>query len=443
MLATLVLFISIVLFVEQKFIWSLVLFVFLVTNGLQLVPFSILTYGIPLSKGTDIAIIYVLIITLLKSNILAYSIKNLSVFKYLVYLIVFVFVDFLISFSVLNNSFLNSFQVFRQFLILLCFVPFFVVPNEKLKKIFNFLAFISLLQSILFVSQIFTNKVLLYSSGGDENVTTSLVGSYTRFYNLPSFLVPSLIYFLFVYRFKSKMAFLFTNSILLSALIGPLHRSQLLSIIVCFFIYYLFVNRKAIVGYFSFGVFIFLFSAEVLNKRVSEAFNDINALFNAFISLKALDQTQNTLVFRIAHFLERFEYILNKPLGWLFGIGLMSDNSEMSLTLPFSIGLPSLKTGDIIKIDSSDLIYSPLILNLGIVGTCLYIFVFISFLFFFFNNFRFSNYAKIGFIVVLNSFFISFAGVEMLNQSFRVMVILLLVIVYKDSSQILKRINHK
>jgi hypothetical protein len=131
--------------------------------------------------------------------------------------------------------------------------------------------------------------------------------------------------------------------------------------------------------------------------------------------------------------LERFDYLTKFQNGWLFGIGLISDNSIQAQKLPFTNGLVSEFTGQVVQIDSGDLIYSQLVLTTGIIGTILYLFIFGKFSIYFYKNLQHSEYSIIGLLTILYAFFTSMAGTEMLSYTFRVYVILISIVVFKQS----------
>ena len=211
-----------------------------------------------------------------------------------------------------------------------------------------------------------------------------------------------------------------------------MHRSVIIAVVAVLLVYAFFKKGRSI--YITgIGILIVIGSfIDKVNERMSEAYMDILATFNSNLNLNMIDAQDNNVIYRVAHFLERYNYISDHYMGWLFGIGLISDNSPLASRLPFKTGLTSEITGQVVQVDTGDLSYSLLILTLGVVGTILYLFVFIRFLIYFFKNFRDSNYGIIGFLTILNVFFLSMAGTEMLSFTFRIIVLLLSVIVCKQ-----------
>jgi hypothetical protein len=433
MIGLLLLFISLNLYFTQKFYFSLLLFFLFLTNGYQVIPIKWLVAGLPIDKGTDLAIIYILVIFINKLRFLKSIVKSFSIVKYLIYFIYFTIADLFYSIIILNYSLVNVIQVFRQYLIFLVFVPFVFVPLSDLKKVFNSIAFITLLQCLLFLIQIVTQSPLLNAIDGTDKIVTTLEGSFTRFYNSPAFLIPISFYFILVYKQKNLVYHFFTVCILVLTIIGPLHRAGIMAFIVSLAFYLIFKKGNTI---YIFVFLILVFGAsliDVVNNRMTTAFLDLSYSFRSSLSLESINQNDNTFLFRIGHFLERFDYLTKFQNGWLFGIGLISDNSIQAQKLPFTNGLVSEFTGQVVQIDSGDLIYSQLVLTTGIIGTILYLFIFGKFSIYFYKNLQHSEYSIIGLLTILYAFFTSMAGTEMLSYTFRVYVILISIVVFKQS----------
>lgn len=433
MIGLVILLFSLYFFYIKKYYFSLILFFLLLTNGFQFIPMNWLLAGLPLKKGFDLAIIFILVIFFDKFRYIKNILRNEPLLKYLVYFLIFIFADALYSYFFLKNTFLNVFQVFRQYLVFLIFVPFLFVPLAVLKKVFHSIALITLIQCVFFLLQIVTKSTLLYSEFGDEEVTKSLEGSYTRYYNTPAFLISIAIYFLFVYKHKWAFNKYISLGILILTIVAPLHRSSIIAFITVL-LFYFSIQRGNYVYIFLLSIVVFIGSfVEVVSERINKTFIDLSYIFKTNLDLDNLYQDDNTLIFRIAHFLERFNYVLMQPIGWLFGIGLISDNSSKSQKLPFVNGLISELTGQVVQIDTGDIIYSLLILNTGVVGMLFYILIYFKFIIYFFYNFKHSKYSIIGFLVILNAFFTSMAGIEMLSLNFRVIVIFIFVMIFKQS----------
>lgn len=436
MIGLLLLILSLFLFYTERFVPSVIIFFILLTNGFQLFPVQIMMAGIPLGKGSDLAMIYLILFVLGKIRDITAINRLYPVFKFALYIISFVIVDAIFSILFMKYSLVNVVQVFRPYLFLLSFVIFFSVPIRQLQIVFHIIALATVFQSLLFILQIVSGTPILLSQSGTSDIATGVLqgSGYTRFYNSPFFLFPALFYFLFVFRFKIALYQYLTLGILLMAVVGPAHRSGILSVVFAISIYALlkqsFTKRLVYISVLT-SLFVVTSFVPVISDRIDEAFADVQTTLFSKLDLNSIDIQQNTSMFRIGHFLERYEYVVKQPLGWLFGIGLISDNSKEVTKLPFQIGLNSETTGGVVQVDTSDLIWSPLIVTLGIIGTLIYVLSFGKVLIFMYEEIEITKYAIMGFLVLLYAFIVSVTSIVLLEISFRTIIVLILTIICK------------
>lgn len=442
MIGCLLLLVALYLYWNKRFYSSLLLFFFFITNGFQVVPVQILMAGLPLDKGNDLALLYVVAIAVMKRRTLKAALLQYPLFKWCMILIGFVLLDAVFSLAALGYPLTNVVQVFRPWLFFLSFLVFLPLPAEDLERVIHSLAFITVVQSCLFLMQIVTGKLFLYSASGTEEVVTNVLsssGGYVRYYNTPVLLSPALFYYLFAWQGKSGLFRLAAIGILACTVIGPMHRSAILAMVAVISLYVLLKQKSSRrVSYLAvIGVALYAVSmVGVVGDRLDEAFADIGNTLSADLSVENIDINENTTLFRIGHLVERFDYVVHDArMGWLFGIGLISDNSPLAGQLPFQFGLVSDVTGMVTQVDTSDLIWSLLFLNLGIAGTLLYVFIFSKWMVTFFNNIINSRYAIVGFMMIVYALMLSMAGVLMLENSFRVLVLLLLTLVMKNTAK--------
>jgi hypothetical protein len=437
MLGLILLAIALYLFRVGRFYPSLMLFFLLLTNGFQVIPVNFLMAGIPLEKGADLAIIFVMIICITRYSIIKSFINEYPIFKGCLLIILFVLADAAYSLIILHYSPVNVIQVFRPYLLLLSFLPFFEVEGETLKKVFDSLAIITIFQSVLFLLQIITGKIILLSPAGNTDVGINIISvdNYVRYYNTPAFLDEALFYFLYIYKFKNRFYQILACSILILTVIGPMHRSMILAVVAVISIYALLKQNssKRIISLSFIGLTIYAASfIGVISYRMDKAFKDLKNTFSSNLAIQEINPDENTLDFRIAHFEERFDYIVKKPFGWLFGIGLISDHASYASKLPFQVGLISQETGTIEQIDTSDLIWSPLVLTLGIVGTIIYVTFFVILMLRFFKASSINKYGILGFLTILTALLLSMTGIELIDDTFRVMILMITVLMLKS-----------
>jgi hypothetical protein len=436
MIGLILLAICLISYFRRSYTLSISIFFFLITNGFQLVPIKMVMAGLPIDKGSDLALIFLVMIVFGNFAKLKVILHFYPVLKWAIFVIIFVIMDALYSIVFLHYSIVNVIQVFRPYLFVLSFVLFFVIPLSSLKKVFHGIAIITVIQGALFLLQVITKSAILLSINGDENVIAKTIegSGFVRFYNSPVFLFPALFYFLYVFRFKSKFLQYAILGILIAAVIGPAHRSAILSLIFVISLYSLLKqslsNRITYIAIIGVAIFLASF-VPLISTRIDETLIDVRTTFSADLSLNSIDIQENTSTFRIGHFLERYTYAIGRPFGWLFGIGLISENASYVTDLPFQFGLISEVTGRVVQVDTGDLIWSPLVLTLGLVGTFIYVIFFGRLMIFMFRRIEISKYAVCNFLTLAYCFVVSFTSVTMLDITFRVIVMMLFVIVAK------------
>lgn len=429
------------LFRTKRYYPSLLIFFLFLTNGFQIIPVQVLTAGAPVDKGTDFALLLTLLVTFTHFRRIKQIMAHYKILRWCLILLSFVILEVFYSLFVMDYALVNVIQVFRPYLFLLSFMLFIFVPEETLKRLFHTLAFITFCQAVLYLLQIVTKQTILLSAFGNQEVNITLTSGYSRYYNTPSYLTPVLCYFLFVYRARMNAIHYLIILILFAAVVGPLHRSYILAVIAALSIYIFITqsrsNRIFLFAVLGIGVYLISFIG-VVSKRMDETLTDLQTTLGTKLSLQTIDTYQNTSLFRAAHLIERLEYIAKQPERIVLGIGLISENTPQAARLPFQIGLISERTGQIFKVDTGDLVWSFIVLNLGIIGSILFAVYHVVFLIFFFRNIRLT-FARIGFPSVLTAIFTSMAGVEMLTVSFRVVIVLLAIIVLKQQAAFVSR----
>jgi hypothetical protein len=120
------------------------------------------------------------------------------------------------------------------------------------------------------------------------------------------------------------------------------------------------------------------------------------------------DLKESTFSFRIAHFLERNQYILDHPKAMLMGAGLMTEDSKTTGSMfDFDIGLVEELSGSTVQLDTGDISYSFLILRFGYLGAILNLALFIYLMVYFYKN-RENKYGFFGFLFFVLTFVVSF-----------------------------------
>jgi hypothetical protein len=429
------LLLAIGLYLTHSYFYALLLFFGFVTNGYQLIPPALLMAGAPTDKLTDLALVFLLVALVSRSRMLWWSIRRDQLFRWIGIFIGFIALDGLYSIWSEGYELGGVLRVFRVNLFLLSFGVFFIVPTPVLMRLFHTIAVITVIQSVIFLFQLVIGQALLNSTMAGSEVATTTVEkfAFTRFYNTPVFLTPTVFYYLFQFRCRSRAIHWGVLGILLVTVIAPLHRNYIFGIVVMSSLYVLFQQTRSqrafyisllvVIGY---GVS----TVDMISYRINEGLTDFNKTFTTGQSLATTDYGENTFAFRMAHLFERINYITAKPGGYVFGIGLLSENTRQAEQLSFEVGAFDERTGRISQINTGDIAWSLLILQLGFVGTILFIIVLVKFIRLFYRH-RLVPFSVVGLLSVSVTFLISFAGTELLMIPFRTLIVFLAVIVTK------------
>jgi O-antigen ligase len=395
MIFFLILFIAVFLYLIGKYFSSLLLFFFFLSNGFQIIPLDLFQTPIDINKPIDFALLYVLILfpyaifkvpkTVLKGRIAK------SIFLFLGFVLVCVFVNGFLW----DISWDEIIRTSRYFFIILSYFLFVKLPVHTINKIFRVLFVIILMQSVLFILQILLGRVLLTGYIG-ELVYMEEIG-FKRFRNL----IPLLPYFVFYALFKNpykraKKSISICLTIL--GLLLSMFRGMVISLsLTALFGSYLYSGRKGIVKTIVIALICLMPFTGILLARfeTSNTINDVKLVLSGSDVYKNYSVSDNatrdaTLLFRFAHFHERLLYVLEKPSSMLFGVGLMTEDSQTTQKLNFQIGLKN--NYGITQLDTGDIAWSSLIVRFGIVGTIVYLIFFYALLSFFWKRRKTKEY---------------------------------------------------
>ncbi|NID12283.1 hypothetical protein [Fibrivirga algicola] len=433
--------IGFVLFIAKRYLWSLLIFFCLLTNGYQLIPSSILMLGSPLEKSTDVLIFYVIAIFVCYISTILKAVKSEHIFKWMLFFLLFVTADAIYSIFVLSYDISGVVKVFRNYLFILSFGVLILVPVKILNRVFNILSVITIGQSVLYLLQIVTGLTLLQTgvSGGDVSVHDASETGLIRFYNLPLFLLPVLLNYLFNYKFKTRFYQIFTLGILLLAVVAPLHRSYIFTTLLVISVYIMTkqsFQKKIIYVVLTSIVLLAISTSSIVGNRLMKGADDMTSVFSKGASHFSDDTDANSFAFRLLHLTERFDYIYKEPSRYFFGIGLLSESAKQISRMNFDIGTYNKKMESKTQVDTSDISWSVLLMHLGFVGTFLFIILNIKMIKYFYRYHKIP-YSEIGILVLVSALFTSFAGIELLSIAFRVILIFFIVIVLKQKNKIL------
>ncbi len=401
-----ILIVSIILYLSGKRILSTILFFFFLFDGFQIIPEKFFETGMGISKSTDFALLYIIILFI-------YGIINTKDFipinKLALLLggyLLFIMCLIGISYYTYHIPFVEIIRTSRYYLFALSYFVLRRLTKEEISSILKILFCIVIFQSILFTIQGFTGIALLI--GAESHKSAKLI---TRFYNSPLMLYFFVFYGIFNNPFTGKYKYI-SALICIVCVYMPLHRSLTISFILIL-ILGLFLKMgkiKQFINYLPMLLLCVIPLVAVMGAQLaSRTMNDINSVTTGeFVDIEEIELgEESTLLFRIAHFYERYMHILEKPIETAFGSGLMAEESNYTnKKFDFIVGLENEKTGEIVQLETSDIAWSNLIIRYGIIGTLIYLTIYISIMIFYYKH-RKVRYALSTFLYLLLLLFTS------------------------------------
>ncbi|SFD13496.1 hypothetical protein [Spirosoma endophyticum] len=435
MIGILLTLVAVWLFIFRSYYFSLLIFCGLVTFGFLIIPPAVLLYGAPFEKTSDLAIFYILAIIVSHYKTIQRVVNSEKLFKWIFIFLGFVLIDAIYSYQVLGYNLSGVLKVSRHYLFFLSFGVFILVPFPILTRLLHTIFIITVLQSVLFLLQIPTGTILL---GDANNVVVNNMEQigWVRYYNTPLYLIPSLFYFLFIYKHQSKLIYWIIAGILLATVVAPMHRLYILTVALVISVYLIFRQSNSNKAIYLSLLLLAGYGAlliDPVSSRLNVGLNDISKTFATGRSLAATDyDAEDTFAYRMAHLFERANYIQQKPERIIFGIGLLSEETKQAENLRFEAGLYNERIGRVAQVNTSDIAWSLLILHLGFFGTGLFIVLNICFIRFFYRN-RTRLIGILGILTLSVTLLTSFTGTELLMIHFRVFLLLMSVISLQEN----------
>ena len=371
---------------------ALFVFFFFLTSGFNLIPEETLEIRL-FSKGMDYAIVLMVGMIIIDS----FCVKNYLKPDKLIWLILifYAFLAVCIAYNrfAIDIGWKEIVRTARYNILWIGYLVFRNLSKEQLLGLMKCLFLTTVVCASLYILQIIIDEHILNKT---TKVYVKLFGmKIPRFYNQPDML--HFFTFMAIYFNPYKGIFkIISTTILVIALIGALHRSLFIAFIIAISIGYVInlprTKRIAILTSISIIGFVFIvfwgykFSNSRTIKDIALVatgnFADIDA--NDF-DLEELQKS--TFTFRIAHFLERNQYVLDHPTSMLTGAGLMTEDSKLTDTMfDFKVGLIEEALSKTIQLDTGDISYSILILRYGYVGTILVLILYIFLMCYFYKN---------------------------------------------------------
>jgi hypothetical protein len=304
------------------------------------------------------------------------------------------------------------------------------------EKVFRAVIYITSVACVLYCLQYVLHTALLNSITSDMQMDEAGAAR-SRYYNVPVFVCP-VLFFLFypgnVFNIKYRWPQLGITAL---AVVLTQHRNLMLAVFLCYLLYMLMNNKLRLANAILYGVLgtgLLVAVDTMMDNRLSKGLEDISKASSARavkymnIALSDLSTTE----FRKHLFNERLHYVMKSDATFFFGIGLMTDDSKQAQSLSFYIGIPD-DDGNISQIANIDIAWASLILQLGIVGTCLFILMHLVWLKDFYTLRR-NAYMQVG-VLFLVSLFISSLYGSLISMPYTMCMNMLFVALYHRLSR--------
>ena len=384
-------------------------------------------------KGIDFALILIILFFIqdfirgrvkFTQNILS---KCISTF------IFFMIISSLFSVLYYHFTLYEVIQGGRYYYSLLLYYILIQLKPQEIQKIIRCVYKITLYASIIYLIQI-PLKMELLTIGGD--IGNSVSGTeFKRFYNQPFYL--AFIFYLSLFHRSNFKVRWYEIMIFALATILALHRSLILATLISIIIGFWLSGglKKKRNRYFLILTIVTIIPFSSLLSNRFESGNtdkDLALVLNGKYKDYNTSDSPATFAFRVALFMERFEYLSSRNLGeQIFGMGLISGSSpKVDRMYNFSVGL-QLSDGKIIQLDTGDISWPLLIIYLGFAGTIIYIGIYLFSLTQFFH-YKKNIYAVSCICYLISQFLISFTGSSFARPYFLFLPFLLLIFIKKD-----------
>lgn len=425
MIGLLLLIISVVLYIKKKKAESYLIFIVFATNGLRL-----LTEDVIGGSNSQMAILYVMIICIyshfFEKNIKYY--EDSKIRKWTLVFILFTICVIFFSYIHYGTTTFQAIRAAKSMLLLPCYFFIRKTGPSEITKLIKYICLITIFCSLLYILQVITGLPFLPYNlpvGGDS-------GGLLRFYNFPEYLDFSILFIVLYPKFFTKKSGLYLGILIIALLCTQgrtLWGAVILSVTIALFLLGKFGN---VFKYFIIGFIccLPLFGAIESRLNSSDGNSDISAILaGSFVDVALYDGTnEGTMAYRFAWIFERGYYIVNRPVSEIiFGLGTMKDGDpQVSQYYNFKLGLWNEETGAPYQMGTPDIAYGNILIEYGFAGLLLFILLWRRILFFLWNNRKDYTLGVFGFSYAICLLINSFSGSVISNQSFYIMIFIIL-----------------
>lgn len=378
MLGIILLLLSLIYYIKGNIKISLLLYISFVTSGLGFLTDSIIG-----TKNTDLAFIYLCVVFIFNQTKRKHNpLRTAPVITRTVWIL-----SLFLLCSVLYSHFhykFTLFQILQGGRTLFLFLSYFVVVKvspKDVKWILEKLYYVTLLHSVLYIIQVFTNlPVLPNSIGGSDGVA-----GIARYYNFPHFLSLFIFFVLLRPNYLNVRYKNIAKFILLIALICTLGRTYIILTLACLMTGLLLDGKMSKIASGLMVISICLLPlADSIAARFENSGNSKGDL-EEILSGEFLDNakygirtSETTMSYRFSWIAERVIYLEDRPLGEkFFGLGLISDSQFriVSKLYNFKLGNYNPQIQARTQLQTADIAYGTLLSKFGYGGSIIVLFL--------------------------------------------------------------------
>lgn len=344
---------------NRKTEWVLTIMLALGTNLFQAWKFFADAMLIPnMYDGALVILLALLIKYWNKKLVLPAEYRSLT--KYITFFSCYIVLLILLDLLLNNISIISVIKTSRHWLFLLAIFVIPKIPVITLKKTLYIVMNITLVISAIISFEFFTGNYYFTEIKYEGGVARgALPSTFALFYTMV----------LACNYYKMSKARRYTYlAILILSLLASSTRSIALAIVLGYMICIYFNSKNKVNSFAKMFLFIFVAGAVAMfTPGLKERFSQLGTELSAS---RANNDVEGNTTYRLMHFTERFEYLQEKPMQLMFGIGNVVEEDFPDI---FYVGLYNENTQRTTQLNTGDITWSLVLMRLGVVGIVLFV----------------------------------------------------------------------
>lgn len=395
------------------------LFLIFATGGLSIFPNQVGPF-----KATHLTFFYLILFCIRYYKIIKIYIKRNQELKWLVRLVCFFFFSILVSILYFRFPLKESVTTGLRFLLFLSLLVYIPLKGKEYISVFRIVFFITLIASSLYIMQsIIGEQILPSSSELDREVKNSGSGGLYHYLNIPAFAIIFIPISIFCKQLIPQKLRIIAPVIFFSVLFVTLFRTHIISMILC--ILTIIIIKGKLKKSFAPMLLLLCMSmifGGIFYERVTEK-NDSTGDVSMVLAGR-LDEADYqakdgmTLLYRFAWIAERLDYMKDRPVELLFGLGMISDKKLQNKYYNFNFGLDDPDTGLKNQVATPDIAWGNMLTRFGLVGSIIVMTMYFSFMKKFWRYRKKSDLCLVLFAYLLSNLLASFSGATISDPLF-------------------------